>query len=193
MPLSTKTNLLALYREQQNMLREGWWGFVILGGILALFGVVGLSLPGEYTLGTILLVGWLFVFGGIFEVAHAIFRRGWDGFWLDLGSGLFSLAFGLLLLARPLAAASILTVVLGVGFLAGGVLRCVLGCTRFGPNGIWLLLQGFINAMLGLLILVGWPLSSEWVIGTLVAIDLIFNGMRLISLGLAARDLPATQ
>ena len=49
------------------------------------------------------------------------------------------------------------------------------------------LLHALVGVVLGILILEGWPTSTAWVIGTLVAVDLLVNGVRLVSLGLAAR------
>jgi len=57
------------------------------------------------------------------------------------------------------------------------------------PYGAWTLLHGLIGVLLGVLILAGWPESAAWVIGTLVAVDLLVNGIRLIAMGLAAREL----
>ena len=41
------------------------------------------------------------------------------------------------------------------------------------------------------MILAEWPYSAVWVIGTLVAIDLLIEGLRLISFGLAVKHLIA--
>jgi uncharacterized membrane protein HdeD (DUF308 family) len=47
-----------------------------------------------------------------------------------------------------------------------------------------------ISFLLGVLIWAGWPGSSEWVIGTFVGIDLIFNGWSLLVLGWIVRRAP---
>ena len=53
---------------------------------------------------------------------------------------------------------------------------------RFRPRA-WLA----VSLLLGALILVQKEESARWVIGTLVAIDLLVDGIRLIAFGLAVR------
>jgi hypothetical protein len=51
-------------------------------------------------------------------------------------------------------------------------------------------LSGFVTLLLGILIWAGWPVSGLWVIGTFVAIDMVFSGLWLIMLAVNARGLP---
>ena len=44
-----------------------------------------------------------------------------------------------------------------------------------------------ITALCGLVIAIGWPVNSLWVLGMFLAIDLIFQGWTCIALGLALR------
>ena len=182
-------NLVSLVREDLDMLRRNWGWFVALGVLLVLAGVAGIVLVGFMTLVSIMFIGWLMIFAGALEIAHAVWRRGWRGFALDLVSGLITLALGVLIVLMPGAAASALTLILGFLFLIGGALRAGLALTRWNPYGAWTLLHGLVSMLLGVMILAGWPGSTVWVIGTLVAVDLIINGARLISLGLTARSL----
>jgi uncharacterized membrane protein HdeD (DUF308 family) len=154
------------------------------------FGIAGLVFTGLLTLVSVVFIGWLFLISGVLEVVHAVVRKGWSGFWLDALSGFLSAAIGVLILARPEQAAAVLTVAIAVLFLIGGIFRIAAGVSGRHPYGGWLVLHGVIDLLLGALILAGWPVSSVWVIGTLVAIDLIVNGARLIAMGLAARKLP---
>jgi uncharacterized membrane protein HdeD (DUF308 family) len=145
---------------------------------------------GIATLVTIVLVGWCFLVAGVAEVIHAVIRKGWSGFWLDLIGGLVTALVGLFLLLRPAEGASVLTVIVGVLFLVGGVFRLVAGLVPKNPAGGWFLFHGVISLLLGAMILSDWPVSTAWVIGTLVSIDLLFNGIRLISFGSALKNLP---
>jgi uncharacterized membrane protein HdeD (DUF308 family) len=54
----------------------------------------------------------------------------------------------------------------------------------------WLLLHGIICVLLGISIAMSWPLSGDWVIGLFVGIDMLFNGVSLVMLALAARRAP---
>ena len=58
------------------------------------------------------------------------------------------------------------------------------------PSWGWLHLSGIVTFLLGIFVWGQWPESALWVIGTLVAIDMIFNGVWLVMLALNARGLP---
>jgi uncharacterized membrane protein HdeD (DUF308 family) len=139
---------------------------------------------------SVLFVGWFFLISGTVGVVHAIIRKGWSGFWLDLVSGVITALAGLFIVLHPLAGASVLTIIIGLLFLVGGIFRLGAGVAMRNPYAGWFLLQGVVSAVLGILILAEWPNSLVWVIGTLVGIDLLIDGIRLISFGLAARHLP---
>ena len=59
--------------------------------------------------------------------------------------------------------------------------------TRHLPGSGWILFDGIVTLILGLLVWRQWPSSSLWVIGTLVGISMIFTGTTRLMLGLAAR------
>ena len=51
----------------------------------------------------------------------------------------------------------------------------------------WVLVDGIITLLLGLLIYAQWPTSSAWAIGTLVGISMIISGLTRIMLSFAVR------
>jgi len=57
------------------------------------------------------------------------------------------------------------------------------------PGSGWLLFDGIITLILAIMIWKTWPSSSEWVIGTLVGISMLFSGISRLMLSLAARRL----
>ncbi len=57
------------------------------------------------------------------------------------------------------------------------------------PGSGWLLFDGIITLILAMMIWRTWPSSSEWVIGTLVGISMLFSGISRLMLSLAARRL----
>ena len=54
-------------------------------------------------------------------------------------------------------------------------------------GSIWLLIDGIITLLLGLLIYLHWPSSSAWAIGTLVGVSMIMSGITRVMLSLAVR------
>ena len=188
--MNAMLNLAQLVADERAMLRRNWGWFVGLGVLLTLLGVAGLIFVGALTVVTVIFVGWLFLLGGVLEVAHAVIRKGWQGFWLDLVSGLLTGLAGVFILLRPGEGATVLTMLLGVLFLVAGIFRVAAGVSSRNPYRGWFVVHGIVSILLAAMILADWPFSAVWVIGTLVAVDLIVNGLRLIVFGLAARNIP---
>ena len=81
-----------------------------------------------------------------------------------------------------------LTLVLASLFLVEGILNIVLFFrTRSLRGSSWVLIDGIITLLLGLMIYAQWPSSSAWAIGTLVGISMIFSGVTRVMLSLAVR------
>lgn len=185
-------NLAQLAAAERAMLRRNWGWFVALGVVLTILGLAGLVFVGALSVVTVIFVGWLFLIGGVLEVGHAVFRKGWQGFWLDLLSGVLTLVAGLFILLRPIQGLGVLTMLLGILFLVGGIFRLAAGVAMNNPYRGWFILHGVISLVLGGLILADWPNSAAWVIGTFVAIDLLVSGMRLVSFGLEVKKFAPT-
>lgn len=80
-----------------------------------------------------------------------------------------------------------LTLMIALFLMVGGIFRMIFAISeRFSGWG-WVLLNGAVSLMLGLLIYKQWPASGFWVIGTFLGIDLILNGWGWIMLALDAR------
>ena len=52
----------------------------------------------------------------------------------------------------------------------------------------WMAFNGVVSLLLALLFLVGWPVTSLWLVGLYIGISLFFDGTVLVALGLAARN-----
>jgi len=163
-------------------LREhrGW--FIALGVVLILLGLVALAYDVATTIVSVLVFGWLLLIGGVVEVFHAFRIQGWGGTLVHLLSALLAIIAGLIFIRNPVAGALTLTLVLGALFLVEGIFR-IFGMTRFGLSG-WGVLGGVITALLGVLLLLHWPVSGLWFIGFAVGVDLIFRGWAWLLLGL---------
>jgi uncharacterized membrane protein HdeD (DUF308 family) len=52
---------------------------------------------------------------------------------------------------------------------------------------VWVLLSSLVTLLLGLLILAHWPISSVYVLGIFLGVDLVMAGAAWIGLGFALR------
>jgi uncharacterized membrane protein HdeD (DUF308 family) len=93
---------------------------------------------------------------------------------------------------HPAAGLVSLTLALTIYLFAEGILELVLGF-RLRPmaGSSWLLFDGIITLILAIMIWRSWPSSTEWVIGTLVGISMLFSGVTRLMLCLGARRLVA--
>src|SRR5438552_76718 len=92
------------------------------------------------------------------------------------------------MVARPVAGALSLTLLLAAFFVVGGVSRIMTALAIRFPGRGWTLLSGMVTLLLGIVIWRQWPISGLWVIGTFVGLDLIFDGWSLVMLGMRARQ-----
>jgi uncharacterized membrane protein HdeD (DUF308 family) len=53
----------------------------------------------------------------------------------------------------------------------------------------WVLFDGIITILLGLLILKHWPMNTEWVVGTLFGISIFMSGVTRLMMSLALRKI----
>lgn len=173
------------------VLHRRWGWFLALGIALVILGLIAISASVLATLLSVAMIGWLLIIGGIGQVIHGFGTRGWRGFLASFLVGLIYIALGVLMVARPLASAASLTLVMAAFFIATGVIRIIEALTlRHGQWG-WLLLNGLIALLLGGMIWSQWPVSALWVIGTFVGIEMLFAGWSYIMLAVMARRPPA--
>jgi uncharacterized membrane protein HdeD (DUF308 family) len=167
--------------------QRSWWLYLILGILLLLGGVIVL---GDVVLASVIsaiFIAWVIIISGIIQVVHAFSVRDWKYFILDLLLGVLYVVAGLILLSNPVAASVTLTLALGVILILSGIFRLVLaGAVRQDAWGI--LFSGIVALLVGIVILARWPASGLWVLGLLLGIDLIFNGLAWISYSFSVRS-----
>jgi uncharacterized membrane protein HdeD (DUF308 family) len=179
--------LAAAPQDERPILAPHWWLYAALGVLSVLVGLLALSSKFITTLLSVRVFGWLLLIAGISEVVHAIMVRRLRGFALHLLAATLYLLGGLFMLEDPARAALVLTLLLAATFLVGGFLRVVFALVVRFPAWPWVLLNGAVDLLLGLLIWNDWPESSLWVIGLFVGIDLILHGVGWIMLGFGVR------
>jgi len=168
----------------------GW--SIGLSVLMILAGILAIAVPQVAGLTVSLLVGWLLLFSGAAHLVFAWYARGAGGILWELLLGILYLFIGGYVLTRPLAGLVTLTLALAIYLFFEGVLELVLSFRlRPLPGWGWLLFDGIITLILAVMIWRTWPSSSEWVIGTLVGISMLFSGISRLTISLAARSLVA--
>lgn len=168
-------------------LRHRWGWFVALGALTALLGIVAFVLVVSATIASVYTIAFFLIVAGGAEIALGVSSRNWGRFFLWVIGGLAYLVVGAFALAKPLIAATVFTLLLGAAMLATGLIR-IYTATHLGKNirGS-VILAGIVTAIVGFVILLGWPANSFIVLGLLLGIDLVIWGASWIMLGLRMR------
>lgn len=188
-PFSTGELTVGL-RQAIERLRPRWGWIVALGALIAVMGGVALVLVVSATIASVYVIAVFMIIAGGAEIAAGIGARTWGRFFLWILAGLAYIVAGAFALARPLVAAYAFTLVLGVVMTTTGGIRIYLG-THLGSGlrgpVLW---AGVLTALVGILILIGWPANSVFILGILLGLDLLFWGTAWIAFGLWLRRLP---
>jgi len=176
--------------EGLQALRGKWSWFLALGVVLIVLGVVALWTPLVMTLTTVMLFGFLLIVGGGAEIVSAFWASKWSGFFLHVFSGVLHAVVGVIMIDQPGLTAAGFTLMLAMFLMVGGLVRIIVSVVHHFPQWGWVLLNGIVTLLLGILIWRNWPEVSLWVIGTFVGVDLVFNGWSWVMLAVAARRLP---
>jgi uncharacterized membrane protein HdeD (DUF308 family) len=161
---------------------------IFLGIVLLVLGVVAICFPLASSIAAAIWVAWLLVIGGAVLLVHAIRVRQESGFWLKLLWSIVYLVAGLLLLASPISGVLTLTLVLAVLWIVEGATAIALAfrlkpATPWG----WVLFDGIVTVLLGLLVWIGWPGNAPWLLGLFLGISLLSTGISLILFGWAVK------
>jgi uncharacterized membrane protein HdeD (DUF308 family) len=163
---------------------------ILLSMLLVIFGFLAIALPMATSIGVALMIGWLVLLGGLVQLIHAFQSTGIGHIvWKLLVAALY-LAAGAYLIARPALGLAGLTLALAIFFVAEGIVDVIAYfSTRKSGGSAWMLLDGIVTLVLGLMIWSQWPASSLWVLGTLVGISLLMTGITRLMMALAVRKL----
>lgn len=170
--------------------RTGWFWFLLLGLFQILLGVFAWIDVGLATLAGTLLIGAALLVGGLLQIAHSFLDRDWGVFALHLLAGVLYVGAGLVIMAEPVSGAIVLTLALAAMLIVAGAFRLVIAARHWHMSGSGLLLIGGLFSMavgVGLYLLLPW--SGLWVLGTLIAVELILQGAAWIEFGLGLRRL----
>jgi uncharacterized membrane protein HdeD (DUF308 family) len=172
-------------------LHDHWKAFLTEGIILVILGLAAIALPPIAGLATTIVLGWLFLFGGIVGIVATFNQRNAPGFGWALLSAIVALLAGGVLLWNPIAGVATLTYVLIAFFIVDGILIIVMAFEHrreLTDRWQWMMIGGLMDLILAVIIISGLPGTLTLALGLLVGIDLVFGGASLIAMALSARQ-----
>jgi len=175
-------------------IHDHWVLYFVEAIVLLALGMIAIIVPPLATLGVTLVIGWVFLAGGIVGLIATFRARHAPGFWWSLVSAVLGIAAGLLLLAWPLSGAVSLTLVLISFFIVEGIATIMFGVEQRHHISTWgwMVASGIVDVLLAGILFAGFPETAAWALGLLVGIDMIFGGAALAVISLDARTARVT-
>ena len=94
------------------------------------------------------------------------------------------LVTGGIVLLYPISGIAVLSLLLAFYLILDAIASFTLARTMQPAKGWgWMAFNGFTSALLALLFLIGWPVSTLWLVGIFVGISLLFDGLTLVNIG----------
>lgn len=169
--------------------RANWGWLMFMGIALVILGVIGLYMAGFLTVASIFWFGILAITGGVLTMVDAFRAEGWKAKIWEILTALLYIAAGILMIVYPGASAAWFTLFIAAFLLTTGIFRIILGFQiRSSVKGWgWTVFGGVVSILLAIMIVAQWPVSGLWVIGMFVAVELIMQGISMISIAVAAK------
>jgi uncharacterized membrane protein HdeD (DUF308 family) len=154
---------------------------IVMGVLTAAFGVFLIVYPLVTAKITTALLGWILIFVGIAQLVFALHSQKTGGFFLKLVAAALFGVTGAGLAFAPMESVEALTGLLGTLLLVQAGLATV-AAFQIRPlaGWAWFLIDAGASFLLGTLIMLKWPSSSVWTIGTLVGVAVLTSGIARI-------------
>lgn len=165
----------------------GWLKFEAI--LFIILGALAIILPGVFSLGLSLFIGWLFLVGGIFGTIGALQTlRAKGGLW-RLASGILTAIAGILIITRPLEGVLILTMLIAIYYGVDGLFKIIYGLQASGTPGAGItILNGVFGLIIAWIVYSSWPYSAEWFLGLIIGINMLIGGITLLRLLSAVKN-----
>ena len=161
---------------------------IVWGVFLIIFGMLAIASPFLAAVAVSVVIAWLIVLAGVVHLVLAFRAHGAGSMIWKLLVGIAYLCFGGYLILHPVLGVASLTLVLATLFLIEGILNVVLFFKMRPMHGSsWVLVDGIVTLLLGLMIYMQWPSSSAWAIGILVGVSMMISGITRVAMSLAMR------
>lgn len=179
--------LMTAFRHELAAISEHWWWFLLLGIAMIALGMTALSSAFYVSVVTVVFFGFLMLTGGVIQIVCSFWAGRWSGLLLHLLIGILYVTTGYMIIDAPIESTVQLTLVVAMFLFVSGLFRIVASLLLKFHDWGWVLLNGIVTLLMGLLIYKHWPYDGVWVIGLFVGVDMIFNGWSWVMLSLGLR------
>ncbi|HTQ37937.1 MAG TPA: HdeD family acid-resistance protein [Pirellulales bacterium] len=178
---------IARSNHELHSVRNQWWCFLLLGIALIVVGTMCIVEPLVPSLASVVALGFLLVAAGIIQIVSSFWAGKWGGMLLHMLIGVLYAVVGYMIVDEPGLSMLVLTKFIAIFLIVSGVFRIASALlVRFQDWG-WVLLNGGVTLLLGIIIHRQLPEAALWVIGMFIGIEMLFNGWAWVMLALGLR------
>lgn len=162
------------------------WLVALLAVAELILGFVLLSFPYILSASAVWVLGVVLAVVGIMRLIQVFTRPGYR-LW-NLLAAVIYFCLGAAFIFRTDISMAAITLAIGLALLIGGVLRIAVAFSlRHEQGSAWRFFNAIVSIVLGAIVTWSWPQSSFWLIGTIIAVEMIFSGWTLLFLALAPK------
>ena len=161
---------------------------LLIGGLFLILGLLGIILPSALSLVASTFLGWLMLTGGILSLYFAFLTK-WRSAWSWVKAVLLTFT-GVLILFNPVAGILAVALLIALYLLMDAVGNFTLAQAIYPHKGWgWMAANGVLSLGLALVMVFAMPATTILLVGLYLGISLLFDGIALIMLGLAAKHI----
>jgi uncharacterized membrane protein HdeD (DUF308 family) len=179
----------AVQEDQLEELQKHWVWFLVLGISLVVLGMLAIGHSVGATEFIVKVFGLILLVSGVVQVVVSFSSPKWSGLLAQFLFGILYAIVGMMVASQPDSAAAVITLLMAVFFIVGGIFRIVLALDLKFRNWGWALFHGIVTLMLGMMVWSSWPSSAPYVIGIFVGIEVLVSGWVWIMMAISVRSI----
>lgn len=174
--------------DTTNIIRKASKSVIYMGLLALLLGILALIYPTGIGKFSAIVIGVFFIVAGSFRMFFAIASFSIGSMILRYLYAILMIIAGIWIILNPEMSLEFLTLLMAVYFIIDGIteISYSISLTPVG-GGLYLLLSGVIGIVLGGLIFIKWPESSNYALGIYLGIKLVVDGLMLFITGITIK------
>lgn len=178
MPITAHEANQIIKESVRESIRKRAFLFILQGFLLTLAGLCAILFPVFMGASVVILLGWLLIFSGLAQLISLLSARESPSFFMQLVSIVLYVVIGVLLLNNVGTGLVIVTMLMLVTFMVGGMARIVFALMiRPLPNWGWILGGGVVAVLCSFILFANLPSASAWLLGLLLGLNLLGFGL----------------
>ncbi len=183
-------NLEQVRQAMLDFLQRHWKIFLLEGMVFVVLGTLAVIAPYVSTIGLTLVLGWLLLLGGIWQIVRSVGFISMPGFSLWFFIGVVQTVVGYFLINNPTQGGLTLTLLITVFFAIEGAGKVSLAL-MMRPLAHWgsMFFSGLTAMCFAFAVWLGWPQTGYWVLGLFLGVNMMLLGWVLIRISLHHKTL----